>query len=136
MRYEIESGSRDKLKTTVGTGGNEIRRMGDLTIITTPVPIDSPVVQAWEKYDFLVMPEGSAEPRYQTVWGKYTPNFSWMPEGFSTMHSWLYRYNAYQDLPQSIRTIIETEPGMDLWREPPKDVAQIRKLQQSGENYR
>ncbi len=136
LRYEIESGTLEKLKTTIGTGGNEIRRMGDLTVITTPVPINSPVVQAWEKYDFLIMPEGSAEPRHQIVWGKYTPNFSWMPEGFSTMHSWLYRYDDYDALPDSIRTIIEEEPGMDLWREPPKDVDEIRELQRTGKDYR
>ena len=52
------------------------------------------------------------------------------------MHSWLYRYDDYDDLPESIRTIIEGEPGMDLWREPPQDVDEIRELQRTGENYR
>ena len=110
--------------------------MGDLTVMTTPVPINSTVVQAWEKYDFLLMPEGSAEPRFQVVWGKYTPNFSWMPEGFSTMYSWLYRYDSYESLPESARTLMETEPELSLWRSPPESLEEIRELQRTGQNYR
>lgn len=136
LMWSIEQGAKDKVVRNTGGEGAEVRKMGDLTVMTTPVPINSKVVQAWEKYDFLILPEGSAEPRYQTVWAKYTPNFSWMPEGFSTMHSWLYRYDNYEDLPQSIRTVIETEPGLDLWRDPPKDLDEIRELQRSGGDYR
>ncbi len=129
LRLDIESGSGDKLFKFSGGEENEVRKVGDLTVITMPVPINSPVVQAWEKYDFLILPEGSAEPRYQIVWAKYSPNFPWMGPGFNTQHAWLYRYDAYEDLPQSIRTVIETEPGLDLWREPPKDLDEIRELQ-------
>lgn len=136
LLWEIESGSKDRLRLTKGGHGAEVRKMGDLTVMTTPVPINSPVIQAWEKYDFLLMPEGSAEPRFQVVWGKYTPNFSWMPEGFSTMYSWLYRYDSYESLPESVRTLIETEPGLDLWRSPPESLEEIRELQRTGQNYR
>ena len=136
LLYEIEQGSKDKIVINKGGQGAEVRTMGGLTTMTTPVPINSRVVQAWEKYDFLMMPEGGPAPRYQSVWGKYTPNFSWMGEGFSTMYMWSYRYDTYESMPQSIRTVIENEPGMMMWKEPPRDMAEIKELQKSGENYR
>ena len=129
LRTDIESGSGDKLRKFSAGEENEVRKIGDLTVFTMPVLINSPAMQAWEKYDFLVLPEGSAEPRYQIVWAKYGPNFPWMDPGFNTQHAWLYRYDSYEDLPQSVRTIIETVPGADLWRDPPKDLDEIRALQ-------
>ncbi len=129
LRTDIESGAGDKLFKFSAGKENEVRKIGDLTVFTMPAPINSPAMQAWEKYDFLVLPEGSAEPRYQVTWAKYSPNFPWMGEGFNSQHAWLYRYDSYEELPQSVRTIIETLPGADLWREPPKDLDERRALQ-------
>jgi len=129
LRTDIESGAGERLSKFSAGIENEVRKIGDLTVFTMPVPINVPAMQAWEKYDFLVLPEGSAEPRYQVTWSKYSPNFPWMGEGFNVQHAWLYRYDSYEDLPQSARTIIETIPGADLWRNPPKDLDEIRELQ-------
>ncbi len=136
LLWEIEQGAGDRIVSLTGGDGAEYRKMGDLVVITTPVPVNSKVVQSWEKYDFLALPEGSTWPRFQSVWAKYTPNFSFMEKGFSTMHMWSYRYDAYESLPGSIRTVIENEPGMDLWRLPPMNLDEIRELQRSGGNYR
>lgn len=134
LRTDIESGAGETMFKLSAGEENEVRHIGDLTVFTMPVPINSPTMQAWEKYDFLVLPEGSAEPRNQVTWSKYSPNFPWMGPGFNTQHAWLYRYDAYEDLPQSVRTIIETVPGADLWRNPPKDLDEIRALQNPDDN--
>ncbi len=136
LMYDVEQGSGEQVFTVTEGRGNEIRKMGGLTVITTPVFVESPVGNWWEKYDLLIQDENDVEPRYQYVWGRYGPNFSFMGGGFNTMTSWLYRYDNYEDLPQSIRDIIENEPGMDLWRNPPMNREEIQELQASGENYR
>ena len=136
LMYDVEQGSGDQVFTVTEGRGNEIRKMGGLTVITTPVFVESPFGSWWEKYDLLIQDENDAEPRYQYVWGRYGPNFSFMGGGYNTMTSWLYRYDRYEDLPQSMRDIIEKEPGMDQWRNPPMNIEEIRELQQSGENYR
>ncbi len=136
LMYDVEQGSGDQIFTVTEGRGNEVRKMGGLTIVTTPVFVESPVGSWWEKYDLLIQEGNNMEPRYQYVWGRYGPNFSFMGGGFNTMSSWLYRYDNYEDLPRSIRDIIEKEPGMDLWRLPPMDIEEIRELQKSGKNYR
>ncbi len=136
LMYDIEQGSGNQVFTVTEGRGNEIRKMGGLTVITTPVFVETPVGSWWEKYDLLIQDDNEVEPRYQYVWSRYGPNFSFMGGGFNTMSSWLYRYDNYDDMPQSIRDIIENEPGMDLWRNPPMDAAEIQELQKSGGNYR
>jgi len=136
LLYEIEQGSKDSIVINKGGQGAEVRTMGGLTVMTTPVPINSRVVQAWEKYDFLILPDGSPPPRYQSVWGKYTPNFSWMGEGFCTMYMWSYRYDSFETLPESYRNIVLNEPGMLMWKLPPMDLDEIAELQRTGQNYR
>lgn len=136
LHFEAEQGVGDQVFTVPGGRESEIRRIGDLTTITTPVYVESPIGDWWEKYDFTISHSATQEPRYQSVWSSYRPAFSFMEEGKITMHMWSLRYDAYEDMPESLRTVIENEPGMILWKEPPKDIDEIRELQRTGESYR
>jgi hypothetical protein len=44
------------------------------------------------------------------------------------MHMVSWRVDRFEDLPQSIRDYVQSEAT--LWREPPRDLAEIRRLQQ------
>jgi hypothetical protein len=51
-----------------------------------------------------------------------------MGDGRSSMHACFHRYDRYIDLPESIRSFVEEYAPM--WKEPPKDLDEIRELQQ------
>lgn len=133
LRYESERGSGANILRITGGENTEVRTVGDVTIVTSPAWLDIPSDQHWEKYDFIIADSAHEAPRFQIVWGRYGPNFEFLGEGFSTAHMWLYRYECYEVLPQSIRTVIETEAGMDLWTRPPSSLDEIRDLQYPDE---
>ena len=49
------------------------------------------------------------------------------PPGRMSMNAYFHRYEAYGDLPDTLRSFIEEHAP--LWKEPPKDLAEIRELQ-------
>ncbi len=129
LRYESERGSGADVLRISGGDNTEVRTVGDVTIVTSPAWLDTPSDRHWEKYDFIVAGGACEAPRFQIVWGRYGPNFDFLGTGFSTAHMWLYRFDGYEVLPQSIRTVIENEAGMALWKMPPSNLDEIRDLQ-------
>lgn len=129
----VEQGAAPRLQR-IGPGTGIVpRRIGETLVFTAPLFLDFPTpgggrYQAFENYDFFVQPRlsGLAHP-YQISWLRYGD----LPGGAgkSIMHMVAWRVDRYQDLPQSIRSYLESDAGR-LWKEPPRDIAEIRRLQQ------
>lgn len=107
-----------------------VRRIGDALAYTAPLFLDFPVaggrVQAFENYDFFVAPPtaGVRYP-YQISWLRYGA----IPGGgHGVMHLVAWRVGRYQELPATIREYLDTEAR--LWREPPRDLDDVRRLQE------
>jgi hypothetical protein len=84
-------------------------------------------MQAFEHYDFFdqgAVP-GVTHP-FQISWLRFGDLPAGLGKGVMHMVSW--RVDRYADLPESIRGYLESEAR--LWLEPPKDIAEIRRLQQ------
>ncbi len=137
----------DKLKTLVeqGTGssvrqieGDSIshRTVGDTHVFSAPVFLDFPVpggesrYQAWENYDFFINPAAS-EP-HQLSWARVGPMPAWAGGVQSVMHLVTWRIEDYAEVPATLREYIENEAP--LWRLPPADLEEIRRLQQPGQD--
>lgn len=133
MKTSVEQGAGDRIQTVEG-GGMAHRIVGDTHVFTAPVFLDFPIpgtesrYEAWENYDFFIQPEdGVAEP-HQLSWARVGPLPRWAGGGASVMHLVTWRVERFEDVPESFRTyILEKAP---LWQLPPRDLAEIRELQQ------
>ena len=108
------------------------RRIGNTVAFSAPLFLDLPLpdglrMQAFEHYDFFDqgMTGGVTHP-YQISWLRFGDLPAGLGKGVMHMVSW--RVDRYADLPPSIRGYLESEAR--LWLEPPKDIAEIRRLQQ------
>jgi hypothetical protein len=82
---------------------------------------------AFEHYDFFLQPNrGKVTYPQQISWLR----FGELPAGIGAgvMHMVAWRVSSYADLPASIREYIDTEAP--LWQAPPKNLADIRAMQQ------
>jgi hypothetical protein len=52
-----------------------------------------------------------------------------MGGGRSSMHAYFHRYDRYADIPETLRSFIEEYAPM--WKEPPRDMDEIRDLQKA-----
>ncbi|MFN3370249.1 MAG: hypothetical protein ACK4Z0_01825 [Sphingomonadaceae bacterium] len=127
----VEQGSGARL-ARIGPGRTMAhRRLGAVRVFTAPLFLDLPLpqgrMQAFENYDFAADP---AQPPSAWVlsWirtGAMPPSLG---EGLSVMHLVTRRYEAFEDMPEGMRAhVAERAP---LWRGPPADLAEIRRLQQ------
>jgi hypothetical protein len=135
----------DKLVTMVEQGrapnvqkigpGSDIsaQRLGAVAQYTAPVYLDFPLpnggrYEAFENYDFFIQPEAAErKQRFQLSWVRYggLPPFGDGKPVVAHMVGW--RLDRFEDLPEILQSYVESEAP--LWRAPPKDVAEIRKLQ-------
>lgn len=143
-QYITYSRDGDKLNTWVEQGSGpsylklgpesdiQVRRLGRTSVFSAPLYLDvkGPAgVQRtlFENYDFFIQP-AAKDPReqFQLSWLRYGSRggFSDQPT-ITHMVSW--RVDRFADLPLAMRTFIETEAR--LWLEPPKDLAEIQRLQ-------
>lgn len=108
------------------------RRIGNTLAFSAPLFLDIPLpggarMQSFEHYDFFDHGEvkGVQKP-YQISWLR----FGDLPAGLGkgVMHMVTWRVDRYADLPASIREYLESDAR--LWLEPPKDIAEVRRLQQ------
>ena len=139
ISYELKG---DRLQTWVEQGsgralqrigpGEDIRarRIGESLLFSAPLFLDLEFpggrYQAFEHYDFLVEP-GSDAPA-QCSWVRYGDLPPWAGGKPSIMHMVTWRIDDYEALPARMREYLEAEAP--LWMAPPKDLADIRALQQ------
>jgi len=128
----VEQGSGARLQR-IGPGTDiTARQIGNTVAFSAPLFLDLPLpsgarMQAFEHYDFF---NQSAAPGikhpHQISWLRFGDLPANLGKGVLHMVSW--RVDRYPDLPPSIRSYLESEAR--LWLEPPRDLAEIRRLQQ------
>jgi hypothetical protein len=127
----VEQGA-GKMKQRIGPGEDiRARRVGDGVLFSAPLFLDMEIpgagrYQAFEHYDFMVEPGSDVTP--QCSWVRYGDLPPWAGGGPSIMHMVTWRIDNYADLPESMRSYLESDAR--LWMEPPRDLAEIRRLQQ------
>lgn len=128
----VEQGAGAR-KQRIGPGNDLMaRRIGNTLAFSAPLFLDLPLpggarMQTFEHYDFFdqgAVP-GVTHP-YQISWLRFGDLPAGLGKGVMHMVSW--RVDRYAELPESIRQYLETEAP--LWLQPPKDIAEIRRLQQ------
>jgi hypothetical protein len=129
----VEQGSGARLQKIGPVHGMSARRMGGLLIFSAPLFLNFETprgqYEAYENYDFLVQPASGGAPRYQLTWNRFGDLPPFMGAGKSVMQLVSHRLDSYADLPGSIREYLEKEAP--LWKQPPKDLDEIRRLQQA-----
>jgi hypothetical protein len=127
----VEQGAGARL-TRIGPGGNmAVRRQGRTLIFTAPVYLDLPIgpaarMQAFENYDFVVDPQ--ADPStYVLSWLRTGAAPPALGGGQAVLHLVTRRYERFADMPGRMRSFVEEDAP--LWRAPPADLGEIRRLQ-------
>jgi len=130
----VEQGSGPALRTIGPSDEITVRRQGGVVIFSAPLflAFDTPRgrYEAFEHYDFFLQPEGAGQP-YQLSWLRYGDLPPFLGPGKSIVHLVSWRVSSFAELPPSIRAYVEAEAR--LWLEPPKDLEEIRALQQPPE---
>lgn len=133
----IVSGPREVpvLPITAETSGSNRLAFQCPVFIDVETPMGS--YQAWENYDYthdITYPEG--QPSI-CVWARQGSNPPFVENGKGVMRSRAHRVDCYADVPESIRTLVEGKDGeFQLFRHPPKDMAEIERLQEEEKERR
>jgi len=131
----VEQGAGDAVRR-IGPGKQmSMRMLGDTAVFSAPVYLDFPIgpearYQAFENYDFFLHPSGSVPEPNQLSWVRYGPAPPWAGGVPSIMHLVTWRVESFDEVPETLRTYIESDAV--LWREPPKDLEDVRRLQGAG----
>lgn len=142
ITYELQG---DQLVTTLEQGagrsflrigpssGITVRRLGNTFAFTAPLFLDidgPPGIKrtVFENYDFFIQPDAE-DPReqFQLSWLRYS-KYGEFSEAPSIWHMVSWRVDRFEDLPEAMRDLVEDDAG--LWRAPPENLAEIRRLQQ------
>lgn len=129
----VEQGVQPKVQR-IGPGTDmAVRKVGDSYVFTAPVYLDFPIpgtekrYSAFENYDFFVSTNKSVTEPHQLSWLRYGAVPPWAGGGDGIMHLVTWRVERWADIPNDLRSYIETE--QKLWTSPPKDLDEVRKLQ-------
>ncbi len=128
----VEQGAGQSVRR-IGPGKDiSVRMLGDAAVFTAPVYLDFPMgagkrYQAFENYDFFIQPKGKVKIPHQLSWLRYGDAPAWAGGGPTIMHLVTWRIDRYEDVPETLRSYIETDAP--LWKAPPADLADIRRLQ-------
>jgi hypothetical protein len=130
MSATVEQGKAPRVQKIVDSGTNRIRRIGSTIVFSAPLFLNLPNYKAYENYDFFYQTQtrGVQFP-FQLIWnrrGNLPPFFG---GGDSVFQLVSYRVDRYEDLPQTMRDALEKDAPM--WKEPPKDLNEIRELQKA-----
>jgi hypothetical protein len=128
----VEQGSGSRLQKIGPVHGMSVRRMNKSLIFSAPLflNLETPrgKYEAFENYDFLVQTAGATPQQYQLTWNRFGDLPPFMGGGKSIMQLVSHRVDSYSLLPASFREYLEKEAP--LWKQPPKDLQEIRQLQQ------
>jgi hypothetical protein len=130
----VEQGQAPRVQRIESDGTKmAVKPVGNALMFTAPVYLDFPTpnggrYQAFENYDFMVQPRNSGvNVPNQLSWLRTGPLPASLGGGQSVMHLVSWRVDRYADLPKTIRDYVETDAP--LWKLPPRDLTEIRKLQ-------
>lgn len=128
----VEQGSGARLQK-IGPGDKFLaRRMGETIVYSAPLflNMETPAgrYEAYENYDFFIRPRAAApRDRYQLSWVRYGDLPRFVGSGKAILQMVAYRVERFEDLPAALREYVTQEAP--LWKEPPRDLEEIRKLQ-------
>ena len=114
----VEQGVGERVQR-IGPGRDiKADKLGNTYVFSAPVFLDFPIgedgarYQSWENYDFFIQPD-SVETPNQLSWARYGPGPRFAGGGPTIMHLVTYRIDNYEDVPQTLRAIIEKDaPSM------------------------
>jgi hypothetical protein len=129
----VEQGSGNRL-TKLGPAKEMVaHRLGDVAVFSAPLFLnfETPrgTYEAFEHYDFFIQPDGSMPN--QLSWVRYGDLPPFLGPGKTIIHLVSWRVDSFDELPETMKKWVETDA--QLWREPPKDLAEIRELQKPQE---
>ncbi|MGY6636831.1 MAG: DUF1838 family protein [Erythrobacter sp.] len=138
---DVEQGVGAGIQKIEAKTGMGWRWMGkDTLAITAPVFLDFALpggarYEAWENYDFFIHRAGTVDEPHQMAWQRYGALPPFAGKGQAIYHLLSWRVDSNAKLPERLREWAEREKPM--WLNPPKDVAEIRALQQgkAGEGW-
>jgi hypothetical protein len=129
----VEQGAGPRLQRIGPVENIQLRRIGETLVFSAPLFLDFPTgagrYQAFENYDFFIHPEdsGLSVPN-QLSWVRYGDRPPFAGPGNAIIHLVSWRVDSYEALPASMREYLESDAP--LWKAPPRDLAEIRKLQE------
>ena len=130
----VEQGSGAQLRKFGPSSEIAARRLGDVAIFSAPLFLnfDTPrdKYEAFEHYDFFIQPDGAAQPN-QLSWIRYGDLPPFLGPGRTIIHLVSWRVDSFDELPETIKAWVKSDA--QLWRQPPKDLEEIRALQQPAE---
>ncbi len=126
----VEQGSGARLTKLGPSDEITARRLGGVAIFSAPLFLDLETprgrYQAFEHYDFFLQPAGNPQPN-QLSWVRYGDLPPFLGPGKAIVHLVSWRVDSFEELPATIRGYVEQHAT--LWLQPPKDMAEIRALQ-------
>lgn len=128
----VVQGAGARMQTVGPVGGTGVRRLADGFVFSAPLFLnfDTPrgKYEAYENYDFwLHLNHKDPMVRYQLSWNRFGDLPPFIGRGKSVMQLVAYRVDKYADLPITMREYLERDAPM--WKEPPKDLEEIKQLQ-------
>ena len=127
----VEQGAAPRIQR-IGPGrGMAVRQVGASVVFTAPAFLSFPLPQggrmeAFENYDFVATP-GRSFADAPLSWLRTGPAPAWAEGVPSVMHLVTRRVESWQEVPAALRLRIEER--YPLWREPPRDLAEVRRIQ-------
>ncbi len=132
MLSGVVQGSEPRIQRIASTGNNLVRDFGSLKIFSAPLFLNFSGYQAYENYDFFVSEKAAkGVPKYQLSWVRRGSLPTFFGGGDSVFQLVSYRVDKYENLPESIRRVLEREAKM--WMNPPKNLKEIEELQKAGQ---
>ena len=136
LRVLVEQTKLGQLQKIDTGGSGKVRRFGETIVFSSPLFLDYAMpdggrYQAYENYDFLLHPKATeTQEKYQLSWNRFADRAPWAGKGRVMMQMVGWRVDSFAELPDELRTYIEKEAPM--WKQPPRDLAEIRELQKVG----
>jgi hypothetical protein len=126
LTSSVEHGRGDRVRS-LGPLEIAVRRVGGASVFSMPLFVRGPR-PALAHYDFFLGSDDE-RPRYHVSWLRFNDYPRAPAPGRSLMHTVSWRIDRFEDVPETIRGFIEREAPM--YARPPRDLAEIRRLQQA-----
>lgn len=130
----VEQGVQPRVQRIGPADNMAVRSVPGGLVFTAPVFLDVALpggrrMEAFENYDFMASPDRSLNDA-PLSWLRTGAAPLWAGGGPCVMHLVSWRVERWEDVPESMRRRVEARHP--LWRRPPADLAEVRRLQAGG----
>lgn len=138
---DVEQGVGEGIRHIKMEEGMGMRWIGQDTLaVTAPIFLDFPLAggtryEAWENYDFFLHRGDKLDEPYQMSWQRFGSLPPWAGGGKAIYHLLSWRVEDENEFPPKLLEWAKAD--MPMWLIPPKDMAEVRALQQgqAGEGW-